>query len=260
MTVDGVAAVQARIQQIQSLISGATSSSSSSSATDGNYDTADFASLLAAAQDGGSGDGTNSLSSLTDLTGLTGSTGLNGLAGLTGLTGADGTSGVSGLGDLASLLSASGISPASTGTSSPTAQAFLATALSQRGKPYVWGSSASPSDPSPKSFDCSELTKWAAARVGVTLPDGASSQYLYCKEHGTTMSVDQALHTPGALLFHFNKEPTSRANLDGDHVAISVGDGVHTMEARGRAYGTNVFTATGSRAGHFDFAGMIPGM
>ena len=63
------------------------------------------------------------------------------------------------------------------------------------------------------------------------------------------------------MLFHFDNEPTNLGdNLDGDHVAISVGDGVHTIEARGHKYGTNVFTATGARAGFFNFAGMIPGM
>jgi len=209
MALEGLAAAQARISEIEQLFPSATKQPASAATATTASDTTDFAALLANA------------------TGSTGAT-----------------------------------SAVATGTAAPSATAaqFLATALSQKGKPYVWGSSASPSDPSPASFDCSELTKWAAARVGVTIPDGASSQYLYLKEHGTTMTVDQALHTPGALLFHFNKEPTSRANLDGDHVAISVGDGVHTIEARGRKYGTNVFEATGARAGFFNFAGMIPGM
>ena len=54
----------------------------------------------------------------------------------------------------------------------------------------------------PASFDCSELTKWAAARAGVTIPDGAAHQYVWLKEQGATMTVQQALQTPGALLFH----------------------------------------------------------
>jgi cell wall-associated NlpC family hydrolase len=139
------------------------------------------------------------------------------------------------------------------------AQQFLDTALSQAGKPYVWGATASPSDPSPPAFDCSELTKWAAARVGDPIPDVASAQFLYLKEHGDLISVQQALHTPGALLFHFDHEPK---NLQDDpsagHVAISVGDGVHTIEARGHAYGTNVFADAAGR--DFNFAGIIPGM
>jgi cell wall-associated NlpC family hydrolase len=145
--------------------------------------------------------------------------------------------------------------------SSTTAQNFLATALAQQGKPYVYGATALTSDPNPKAFDCSELTKWAAARNGVTIPDGATAQYLSIRDHGTTMSVDQALHTPGALLFHFGHEPKNLGDIPADgHVAISVGDGVHTIEARGHKYGTGVFEATGNRAGFFNYAGMIPGM
>ena len=90
------------------------------------------------------------------------------------------------------------------------------------------------SDPDPKAFDCSELTKWAAARAGVTIPDGATAQYLYIRDHGDTMTVQQALHTPGALLFHFGHEPRDLGDIPADgHVAISLGDGVHTIEARG---------------------------
>ncbi len=164
--------------------------------------------------------------------------------------------------DFASLLAgASGSAPAATTTSPPGAQQFLATALAQRGKPYVYAATARIDDPDPKAFDCSELTKWAAARVGVTIPDGATAQYLNCRDHGTTMSVEQALKTPGAMLFHFGHEPRDLGDIPADgHVAISVGDGVHTIEARGSKYGTGVFEATGSRAGFFNRAGMNPGM
>ena len=98
-----------------------------------------------------------------------------------------------------------------------------------------------------------------AARSGVTIPDGATAQYLYIRDHGDTMTVQQALHTPGALLFHFGHEPKDLGDIPADgHVAISLGDGVHTIEARGHAYGTNVFDNAGGRS--FNFAGMIPGM
>jgi cell wall-associated NlpC family hydrolase len=150
---------------------------------------------------------------------------------------------------------------ATNGPSSGTAQQFLATALSEKGKPYVWGASASISDPNPRAFDCSELTKWAAGRVGVTIPDGATEQYRYLREQGTTMTVQQALRTPGALLFHFDHEPSPGRGGGEDphaHVAISLGDGVHTIEARGRNYGTNVFDNAAGR--EFNYAGMIPGM
>jgi len=159
------------------------------------------------------------------------------------------------------LLAGASGAPAATTSSSPAAQAFLKTALAERGKPYVYAATARTDDPDPKAFDCSELTKWAAARVGVTIPDGATAQYLHIRDHGATMPVEQALRTPGALLFHFGHEPRDLGDIPADgHVAISVGDGVHTIEARGRKYGTGVFEATGARAGFFNRAGMIPGM
>jgi hypothetical protein len=75
------------------------------------------------------------------------------------------------------------------------------------------------------------------------------------------MSVEQALRTPGALLFHFSHEPRDLGDIPADgHVAISVGDGVHTIEARGSKYGTDVFEVTSTRREWFNFAGMIPGM
>jgi cell wall-associated NlpC family hydrolase len=178
------------------------------------------------------------------------------------LTGAGAGAGTATTPDISSLISSlTGGSAATTSTASgapnTTTQQFVTTALEQAGKPYVWGSSAAPTDPSPVSFDCSELTKWAAARSGVTIPDGAAHQYVWLKGQGATMSVQQALQTPGALLFHFASEP--QPGLGGEppvaHVAISLGNG-KTIEAKGHDYGVGVFDA-GDR---FNYAGMIPGM
>src|SRR5262249_35302768 len=132
----------------------------------------------------------------------------------------------------------------------------VTTALAENGKPYVWGATASTSDPNPKAFDCSELTKWAAARAGVPIPDGAVAQYLDLKQAGTLMPVDQALRTPGALHFSFAHEPKGPGDIpEHSHVAISLGNG-KTIEARGHAYGVGVFDATN----RFQYAGIIPGM
>lgn len=278
---DGVAAVQARIAQIQQLISGTMtgieSGTGASSGTSSSADTGaspEFASLLADAlassatsdplSDSSSG-GSNSLggsSFLSQLSQLSQLGSSAGLTGATGATGSNGTRGIPGLGSLAGLTGVTAL-PATLGSTStginPVRQQFLTTALEQQGKPYVYGATASITDPNPKAFDCSELTKWAAARVGVTIPDGATAQYLYIRDHGATMTVQQALHTPGALLFHFGHEPRDLGDIPADgHVAISLGDGVHTIEARGHAYGTNVFDNAGGR--DFNFAGMIPGM
>jgi cell wall-associated NlpC family hydrolase len=265
MTLDGVTAVQARIAQIQQLVSGKiTAGGSGAATTTGSTSSAarspEFASLLADALASGatsadplsdtpaSGSAVGGSSLLNQLISQLGSTaGGTGLAG-TGLTG----TGLAGTG-------LGGVATGAPTTGNATTQLFLANALAEKGKPYVYGATARISDPDPKSFDCSELTLWAAARAGVKIPDGATAQYLYIRDHGGTMSVQEALHTPGALLFHFGHEPRDLGDIPADgHVAISLGDGEHTIEARGHAYGTDVFDNAGGRS--FNFAGMIPGM
>jgi cell wall-associated NlpC family hydrolase len=133
---------------------------------------------------------------------------------------------------------------------------FLDHALAQTGDDYVFGAEAAPDDADPGVFDCSELTQWAASQVGVSLPDGSWLQYLQLKEAGAVIPVDQAEHTPGALLFSFDREPTAAGGRPGQaHVAISLGDGT-TIEARGRAYGVGSWDA-GDR---FQYAAIIPGL
>ncbi len=136
------------------------------------------------------------------------------------------------------------------------AHQFLDAALAQTGDSYVFGAEAQADDPNPTTFDCSELTQWAASRVGINLPDGSWHQYLQLKEAGAVIPVDQAVHTPGALLFRFDAEPTEGGARPGEaHVAISLGDGT-TIEARGRAYGVGSWDA-GNR---FTYAAIIPGL
>lgn len=135
------------------------------------------------------------------------------------------------------------------------ADMFVRTALGQRGDRYLLGAEASPDDADPDAFDTSELTQWAAARVGVTIPDGAMYQYLELKSRGRLLSVQEALRTRGALLFYFSSEPTVGGGRPaGSHVAIGLGDG-RTVEARSTAYGVDVFAA-GAR---FNYAGLLPG-
>jgi len=62
--------------------------------------------------------------------------------------------------------------------------------------------------------------------------------------------VSTARATRGALLFRIDEGPSN------DHVAISLGDG-KTIEARGAAYGVNVFSVAGRRWTH---GGLIPGL
>lgn len=124
---------------------------------------------------------------------------------------------------------------------------FVTLALRQRGDRYIFGAEARLSDSNPDVFDCSELVQWAAYRVGVTIPDGSRYQKAYCYRKGKKISIAQAQRTRGALLFIGNPV---------HHVAISLGDGKRTIEARGRAYGVNVF----SSRNRFDAAALIPGM
>jgi cell wall-associated NlpC family hydrolase len=131
---------------------------------------------------------------------------------------------------------------------------FIDAASTQVGKDSVFGAEAALDDPDPAAFDCSELTQWAAHQAGLTLPDGAAGQYRYCRTAGTTMSVEEALRTPGALLFSFDGEPGPTGGEPAKaHVAISLGDG-RTVEAKGRAYGVVVTDA----ADRFNFAAAVP--
>ena len=49
--------------------------------------------------------------------------------------------------------------------------------------------------------------QWAAHRSGAKLERTAEYQYMQLKEQGTLIDVDEALQTPGALLFRFSEEP-----------------------------------------------------
>ncbi|KRM56116.1 NlpC/P60 family protein [Lacticaseibacillus sharpeae] len=65
----------------------------------------------------------------------------------------------------------------------------IAAALSQQGKPYVWGAAG------PSAYDCSGLVMWAYAKVGVSLPHSSAAQ----AQMGTRISISQL--QPGDLVF-----------------------------------------------------------
>lgn len=121
------------------------------------------------------------------------------------------------------------------------------------GLPYVLGAEAD-IDPDggfddPSALDCSELIQVSCTRLGVHMPDGHWVQWMLCRNAGTLIPVDQAIATPGALLFSYDGTP------DG-HVAFSRGDGT-TFEARGRAWGTGSWSAY--RGDFFNYGALIPG-
>jgi cell wall-associated NlpC family hydrolase len=81
----------------------------------------------------------------------------------------------------------------------------LRAALTQLGKPYVWGADG------PNSFDCSGLTMWAYAQVGINLPHFTGSQW----NAGTHVSKAQL--EPGDLVFFYS---------DLHHVGMYIGNGM----------------------------------
>jgi cell wall-associated NlpC family hydrolase len=234
----------------------------------GGVDTSSLSTTLANAL--GLGNGTNGSSSdaLTSALGGNTSTGISELESLLGQNSQSGQSGLGNLdpnsiASLAQLLGSAGsvatngsTATGTTGATSAANQKFVQSALAMSGDSYVYGASGSPLDPHPNSFDCSGLTQWAAGRAGVTLPRTAQQQYLALKNQGDLIPVQQAINTPGALLFSFSSEP-SPTNMypSHAHVAISLGNG-KTIEARGHAYGVGIFDA----ANRFNYAAVIPGL
>jgi len=129
-------------------------------------------------------------------------------------------------------------------------KAIVAKAMTQAGDPYIFGTEVDLKDADPDAFDCSELVQWVCAQLNVSpvMPDGAIYQKQHCENHDSLISIAEGVKTVGALLF--------RISSSGNHVAISRGDGT-TIEAKGSAYGTGVFSAPNRGWTH---AGLIPGV
>ena len=87
----------------------------------------------------------------------------------------------------------------------------IAAARTRLGDPYVWGATG------PASFDCSGLTQWSYAHVGIQLPRVAADQY----NAGAHVALD-ALQ-PGDLLF-WATDISNPATIH--HVAIYLGAGM----------------------------------
>ncbi len=81
----------------------------------------------------------------------------------------------------------------------------LRAALTQRGKPYVWGAAG------PDSYDCSGLVMWAFAQEGISLPHYTGDQW------NSGMHVSRADLEPGDLVFFF---------ADISHVGLYIGNGL----------------------------------
>lgn len=142
------------------------------------------------------------------------------------------------------------------GTGGGATEAFVQAALDQVGDSYVFGVDVGLDDPDPSTFDCAELTEWAAHQAGAEIGDSSYEQYLELAGQGADMNVQQALRTRGALLFTFSQRPVPGGGRPSEaHVAISLGDG-RVVEAANSRDGVEISNA-GDR---FNFAAQIPGL
>ncbi len=146
-------------------------------------------------------------------------------------------------------------------------ETILRLAVSQVGKPYIFGSQPQSTDPSPPAFDCSSFVRWCCARAGVapSLPPLTYFQQIHCITYGTIIPVDQAIGTRGALLFnhrdkagqpHTPSEPVDPGFYSVAHMAFSLGDG-RTVEAANQVLDVCVRSAYNRG---WTAAGTIPGI
>lgn len=137
----------------------------------------------------------------------------------------------------------------------PHIEDFLLLCVAQSGDRYVFGTEASPLDPDPHEWDCSELFEWASKRAKLipSLPDGAYYQWRFCVDNGGRMDVEDALKQRGVLLFHGDGTGVGRDAIT--HVACSIGNNL-TIEARGSKWGVGTWASPG----RFQFAARIPGV
>ena len=141
-------------------------------------------------------------------------------------------------------------------TSKHSVDYMVSEAVAQRGDTYRTSDIIDLHDPNPSIFDCSKLTEWSAYQAGVNIPGTSYEQYLWMKEHGLLIPVDQAKHIKGALIFHFSSEPVPGGGRpDEAHVAFSLGDGTD-IEAWGDDKGVNVFDMND----RFNYAALVPGL
>jgi cell wall-associated NlpC family hydrolase len=137
----------------------------------------------------------------------------------------------------------------------PTAEQFVALCVAQAGDTYHFGETVDLDNTDPSVFDCAELVEWAVAQLGLRQHldsrwDWSQGQRAAIEQAGLSRDVDAARTIRGALLFNSH------------HVAVSLGDGTQTIEAKSTADGVGFFTIDNPKTGQcrFDGAGLVPGL
>lgn len=116
--------------------------------------------------------------------------------------------------------------------------------IDARGGRYVFGAKG------PKNYDCSGFTYAGVTGIGLPFEHGSKQQYDYCRRKGTLTSVNEALRTPGRLLFRIGVTPVN-------HVAVSLGNG-STIEAHSSKTGIGVFGGAANR--RWTHGARVPGI
>lgn len=111
----------------------------------------------------------------------------------------------------------------------------------------------------PHCVDCSGLTSGVLNQLALNEGCTGSFQQAIESHHGgERLTLEQALWTPGAFGWQgINEGQGGEPGVDHGHVVIFVGDGVHTLEARGHESGIGLFIATSLV---YDYCGMMPGV
>jgi len=114
-------------------------------------------------------------------------------------------------------------------------------------------------DQPPHCVDCSGLTSRVQALLLLVADDfciGSFEQARLCHQANTGLPFSLAVNTPGAFGFQgINEGQGGRPGIDPGHIVVFVGDGIHTLEARGHASGVGMFFASSLR---FDYCAMPP--
>lgn len=122
------------------------------------------------------------------------------------------------------------------------------------------GSRCWPENP-PRCVDCSGLVtavRRHAGLIGDQECDGSFAIMRQVYATGQALTIDQARHTPSAVVAQgINNGRGGIPGIDHGHIGFSVGDGIHTLEARGHESGVGLFLFDSLV---WDGAGVLPGV